>query len=59
MADIRPVKLPNTFHNPTTCEFIQIAIRNCLQSDHACPKNVDVNLPTFLLDVLSSNGIDP
>lgn len=49
--------LPSSHDSSETFVFIRQAIQTCCEShDDACPKNIDVVLPTFLLEVGPING---
>lgn len=44
----------------STFDFISESIRTCLNSHKNCPRNIDVLLPTFVLDVgLEHSGLEP
>lgn len=49
--------LPSSHDSSETFAFIRQAIQTCCESHNdACPKNIDVTLPTFLLEVGPING---
>ncbi|KAI1388522.1 heterokaryon incompatibility protein-domain-containing protein [Hypoxylon trugodes] len=43
--------LPDSHQSDSTFEFIQATIQNCQATHSGCPRNDDVVLPTFIVDV--------